>query len=123
MAKSTIVMVLLLGVVCSSFAQQPISPKFTPANIDAILSNDRVLTNYIKCLLGEQQCTRDGRSIKDLLPDIIQNNCSKCDNTQRMNSMKVINYVRTHRPQDWQKLIRKYDPQGLHIQQLNSGKF
>lgn len=63
MAKSTFVMFFLLGIVCISFAQQ-ISPKFNQANISAVLSNERVLTNYIKCLLGEQKCTRDGRSLK-----------------------------------------------------------
>lgn len=67
MAKSMFVMVLLLGIVSISLAQQ-ISPKFNQANISAVLSNDRVLTNYIRCLLGEQQCTRDGRSIKGEKP-------------------------------------------------------
>lgn len=56
----------------------------------------------------------------DLLPDIIQNNCSKCDATQRANSMMVINHVRTHRPQEWQALVRKYDPQGLNMRRAGS---
>lgn len=37
--------------------------------------------------------------------------------------MKVINHVRTHRPQDWQALLNKYDPQGLHMRHLNAGGF
>lgn len=54
----------------------------------------------------------------ELLPDIIQNNCSKCDETQRRNSMQVINHVRTHRPQEWQRLLAQYDPQGIHMRRL-----
>lgn len=54
------------------------------------------------------------------LPDIIQNNCSQCDPTQRANSLKVINHVRTNRPQDWQRLVQIYDPKGLHLRHLNA---
>lgn len=56
--------------------------------------------------------------IAEMLPDIIQNNCSKCDETQRRNSMKVINHVRTHRPQEWRALVNKYDPQGIAQRRL-----
>lgn len=38
--------------------------KYDQVNIDNVLSNDRVLTNYIKCLLEKGACTREGRELK-----------------------------------------------------------
>lgn len=38
--------------------------KYDQVNIDTVLSNDRVLTNYIKCLLEKGACTREGRELK-----------------------------------------------------------
>lgn len=64
--KSTFVMVLLLGIVCMVMAQKyPV--KFDNVNIETVLSNDRVLTNYIKCLLDKGACTREGRELKSMI--------------------------------------------------------
>lgn len=62
--KSTFVMVLLLGIVCTMVMAQKYPAKYDQVNIDNVLSNDRVLTNYIKCLLGNGACTREGRELK-----------------------------------------------------------
>lgn len=61
--KSTLMMVLLLGVFCVIMAQK-YPQKFDNVNIETVLSNDRVLTNYIKCLLDKGACTREGRELK-----------------------------------------------------------
>lgn len=61
--KSAISMVFLLGIICVALAQKyPV--KFDNINIETVLSNDRVLTNYIKCLLEKGACTREGRELK-----------------------------------------------------------
>ncbi len=39
-------------------------------DIDAVLKNERVLTNYVKCILDQGPCTREGRDIKKLLPEV-----------------------------------------------------
>lgn len=54
---------ILLGIVCVVLAQKA-PAKIPNVNIDAVLSNDRVLTNYIKCLLDNGPCTREGRDLK-----------------------------------------------------------
>lgn len=61
--KSTAVMVLLLGIICMVIAEK-YPAKFDNVNIETVLSNDRVLTNYIKCLLDRGACTREGRELK-----------------------------------------------------------
>lgn len=62
--KSTFAMVLLLAIVCMVMADTKYPPKYDNVNIDSVLSNDRVLTNYIKCLLEKGACTREGRELK-----------------------------------------------------------
>lgn len=64
MTSTTFAMVLLLGVVCTAVLAQNYPNKFDNVNIETVLSNDRVLTNYIKCLLDKGACTREGRDLK-----------------------------------------------------------
>lgn len=64
MVKSTFAMVLLLGIVCTVVMAQKYPVKFDQVNIETVLSNDRVLSNYIKCLLDKGACTREGRELK-----------------------------------------------------------
>lgn len=46
------------------------STRLESFDIDTVLKNDRVLTNYIKCILDSGPCTREGRDIKKLLPEV-----------------------------------------------------
>lgn len=56
-------MVLLLSLVCMIMAQK-YPNKYDNSNIETVLSNDRVLTNYIKCLLDKGACTPEGKELK-----------------------------------------------------------
>lgn len=38
--------------------------KYDSVDVDAILGNPRVLTNYIKCLMDQGPCTKEGRQLK-----------------------------------------------------------
>ncbi|KAJ6642802.1 Ejaculatory bulb-specific protein 3, partial [Pseudolycoriella hygida] len=111
---NSITIIVLALCMCATVAQD--TKKYDNAsnvNIEAILSNDRIVTNYIKCLLETGSCTKEGRDLRRLLPDAIQTDCSRCTADQKRNSRKVITFLRTRRPQDWKKLTDKYDPQGL----------
>lgn len=57
-------MTLLLGLICVALAAEKYPQKFDNVNIETVLSNDRVLSNYIKCLLEKGACTREGRELK-----------------------------------------------------------
>lgn len=54
--KYAIGMVLLFGFVCVAFSEN--------LDVNAVLSNDRVLTNHIGCLLNENSCSPAGRVFK-----------------------------------------------------------
>ncbi|KNC29650.1 Ejaculatory bulb-specific protein 3, partial [Lucilia cuprina] len=104
----------LLVVVCFALvaAQKQYTNKFDNVDVDSVLGNNRILTNYIKCLMDKGPCTPEGRELKKLLPDALQSDCSKCTDVQRKNSQKVINFLRANRPGEWKLLLDKYDPSG-----------
>ncbi|XP_046418790.1 ejaculatory bulb-specific protein 3-like [Neodiprion virginianus] len=88
------------------------SSKYDNVDVDRILSNDRILTNYIRCLMEEGPCTAEGRELKKTLPDALSSECSKCNEKQKSTAEKVIEHLRVKRPRDWDKLTAKYDPRG-----------
>lgn len=65
-------------------------------------------------MLDEGPCTTEGRELKKTLPDALATGCSKCNEKQRVTAEKVINYLRTKRPSDWERLSLKYDPTGQY---------
>ncbi|XP_039481836.1 ejaculatory bulb-specific protein 3 [Drosophila santomea] len=95
-------------------SQQQYTSRFDNVNVDEVLGNDRVLNNYLKCLMEKGPCTPEGRELKRLLPDALLSDCSKCTDVQRKNSEKVINYLRVHRAGEWKLLLDKYDPKGIY---------
>lgn len=38
--------------------------KYDNINLDDVLTNDRLLKNYVNCLLGEGPCSPDGQELK-----------------------------------------------------------
>ncbi|XP_063830604.1 ejaculatory bulb-specific protein 3-like [Ostrinia nubilalis] len=88
--------------------------KYDGVNLDEILENDRLLTSYVNCLLETGPCTPDGKELKNNLPDAIQNDCKKCSERQREGADQVMEYIIDHRPDDWEKLEKKYNSDGSY---------
>ncbi|XP_076631043.1 chemosensory protein 6 [Colletes latitarsis] len=103
---------ILVGIASVTAEKYP--SKYDDVDVDRILQNGRVLTNYIKCLLDEGPCTNEGRELKKTLPDALSTGCSKCNEKQRITADKVINHLRTKRPNDWERLAARYDPDGQY---------
>ncbi|XP_026729722.1 ejaculatory bulb-specific protein 3-like [Trichoplusia ni] len=109
-----LIMVLLvyLTVQNNAIETSTYTTKYDGIDLDEVISNDRLLTGYIKCLLEEGPCTADGKELKENLPDAIENNCKRCSQRQREGANKVMHYIIDHRPDDWVTLEKKYDPEG-----------
>lgn len=60
---NSITLIVFTLFVCATVAQD-YAKKYENVNIETILSNDRVITNYINCLLEKGACTREGRELK-----------------------------------------------------------
>lgn len=39
-------------------------------DIESLLKNDRILNNYLKCILDKGPCTKEGRELKITLPEV-----------------------------------------------------
>uniref|UniRef100_A0A336M7Z9 CSON013423 protein n=1 Tax=Culicoides sonorensis TaxID=179676 RepID=A0A336M7Z9_CULSO len=97
-----------------STKQKQYTSRFDNVDVDKILKNDRILNNYIKCLLEKGPCTQEGRELKKTLPDAFRTNCDKCSDTQRRNARKVIFHLQDKKQADYNKLVAKYDPEGIY---------
>lgn len=61
--KTKFVFIALFSIVCAIAAQKrPVNLDKIP--IEQILGNDRILDNYIKCLLDKKECTDTGKELK-----------------------------------------------------------
>lgn len=80
--KLVIVAVFVLFAVVVNALPNPVeyTSKYDNIDLDQILKNDRLLNNYVKCLLEKGKCTPDGQELK-----------SKC---MLLNSIKIeIDYI------------------------------
>lgn len=85
--------------------------KYDNVDLEEILSSKRLMDNYIKCLLDLGVCTADGNMLRDNIPDAIETHCQKCTEKQKFGSEKVIHFIIDNRPDDWEKMEQKYDPE------------
>lgn len=88
------VFVAVLSVVVGIVScEQTYDVKYDNVDVDEILKSDRLLSNYIHCLMEEGPCTEDGRDLKDTLPDAISTDCSQCTEKQREGSNKIMHFM------------------------------
>lgn len=59
-----LLVVSLFAVVIAVASAQQYTSKFDNVDVDNILKNDRILNNYIKCVLEKGPCTKEGRELK-----------------------------------------------------------
>nr|WBW64306.1 CSP1 [Frankliniella occidentalis] len=84
--------------------------RFAHINVDEVLGNQRILGSFIKCFLDEGPCTADSRDMKKLLPEVIDSKCERCTDNQKKMMAKAVKHVKDNRPDDWERLTNKYDP-------------
>ncbi|GJQ80143.1 putative chemosensory protein [Trypoxylus dichotomus] len=110
---SLFLVLCIVGAVITQVRSQYIT-KYDNVDVDRILSNQRILTNYLKCLMDEGPCTNEGKELKKTLPDALAGECSKCTDKQRASAEKVIRFLIKNRTNDWKRLTTKYDPTGQY---------
>ncbi|XP_046745957.1 allergen Tha p 1-like isoform X2 [Diprion similis] len=95
------------------------SNKYDDVNIDLILNSERLLKQYIACVLDKGPCSPDGRYFRTVLPDALATNCAKCTDKMKGNVRKVSNHIMERRPDDWAKFVKKYDSDGKYRQSFS----
>ncbi|XP_053615072.1 allergen Tha p 1 isoform X2 [Plodia interpunctella] len=111
-----IVLVPLMVVLALAWGKSTYTDKWDNINVDEILESQRLLKGYVDCLMERGRCTPDGKTLKETLPDALENECSKCTAKQKNSSDKVIRFLVNKRPDLWNELSTKYDPQNIYQQ-------
>nr|UMT69261.1 chemosensory protein 9 [Ophraella communa] len=114
-------LIFLLAVVSYSFAQT-YNTRYDNIDIDRILASKRLLDSYIHCLLDDnfKKCSPEGREFKKYIPEAIHTNCGKCSDSQKRIVKKAAKHIIQNRPQDWDKIRKKYDPERKYQQSFNT---
>lgn len=120
MKTFTIIVAFLVSINFFTNVYGQISKNLDNINVDMILKNERILKNYLKCLLDKGPCTQEARELKTTLPELLRSNCSECTEKQRRTSRKVIVHMKTKYPQDWNMFQKKYDPSGSFTEAIIS---
>lgn len=50
----------------------------------------------------------------EFLPDALKTNCSKCTQKQKDGGRKVIKFLVKNKPDVWEKILKKFDPEGIY---------
>ena len=58
--------------------------------------------------------------ISALLPDALATACSKCSEKQRNGAIKVIKALEKDHPDEWKKLLNKWDPDGKKMESFKA---
>ncbi|XP_019866898.1 ejaculatory bulb-specific protein 3 [Aethina tumida] len=104
-----VLLVVVAGVVCEKY-----TTKYDNVDLDEIIKSDRLLKNYVNCLLEKGNCTPDGTELKNVLPDALHTDCSKCSDVQKRGSKKIVRHLIDHKPEWWKDLEAKYDKEGTY---------
>ncbi|XP_058821010.1 ejaculatory bulb-specific protein 3-like [Topomyia yanbarensis] len=113
--------IIVLALVALVAAQDDkYTTKYDSIDVDEILKSDRLFSNYFKCLMDEGPCTPEGNELKRVLPDSLENDCSKCSEKQKESSTKVIKSLTETRPEQWKLLKAKYDPENKYVEKYAS---
>lgn len=64
MIKFSIIILLVTIFCAAAYGAEKYDTKYDNVDLDEILKNDRLLNNYVNCLLSEGPCTPDGQELK-----------------------------------------------------------
>ncbi|XP_036140463.1 ejaculatory bulb-specific protein 3 [Monomorium pharaonis] len=109
--------VLLLNLVLSGLVLgiEYYSDTYDNIDVDAIINSDRLLNQYMNCILDKGPCTADGRSLKLILPDAIATSCEKCNGKQKQTARKIIRHLKERKPNIWAAFLERYDPNEEYV--------
>nr|AII01033.1 chemosensory protein [Dendrolimus kikuchii] len=104
----------LAAVVLSDCPDGLYTDRYDTTNVDEIVSNDRLMTPYVSCLLEKGNCTPEGKELKNHIAHALQTGCECCTNQQKSKSRVVIGHFINEKPDVWNELAAKYDPKKVY---------
>ncbi|CAG4947244.1 unnamed protein product [Colias eurytheme] len=113
--KSFVVVCLFALAAIASARPEQYTNRYDDVDLDEILSNDRLLVPYVKCILDQGKCSPDGKELKSHIKEALEENCGKCTETQKAGTRKVIGHLINKKAEYWDQLKAKYDPEHKYV--------
>ncbi|XP_052865502.1 uncharacterized protein LOC128271871 isoform X5 [Anopheles cruzii] len=88
------------------------SPRYDNLDIDTILGSNRLVSNYVDCLLSRKPCPPEGKDLKRILPEALRTKCARCSPIQKENALKIITRLYIDYPDQYRALRERWDPSG-----------
>ncbi|XP_058060101.1 uncharacterized protein LOC131210824 isoform X2 [Anopheles bellator] len=88
------------------------SPRYDNLDIDTILGSNRLVSNYVDCLLSRKPCPPEGKDLKRILPEALRTKCARCSPIQKENALKIITRLYFDYPDQYRALRERWDPSG-----------
>ncbi|CAH1364947.1 unnamed protein product [Tenebrio molitor] len=89
-------------------------------NVDDIIKSDRLMRNYLDCVLEKGKCTPEGEELKKDIPEALQNECAKCNQKHKEGIKKVLHHIIENKPEWWEEVQAKFDPKGEYKQKYSN---
>ncbi|XP_029158327.1 ejaculatory bulb-specific protein 3 [Nylanderia fulva] len=77
-------------------------------DLSAYLSDKHLIEKELRCLLQTAECDGFGKQLKSILPVVLRNNCGRCTSQQKLNLLKLIQFLQSRYPTEWRTIRRMY---------------
>ncbi|KYN04073.1 PREDICTED: ejaculatory bulb-specific protein 3-like [Cyphomyrmex costatus] len=106
---SLTVTIIAIALVCVFAAEKELySDRYDDINIEDILANEKLRTQYYNCLAGIARCkTADAKFFSDVIGEALQTQCRKCTEKQKNLLDTLVDWYTKNKPEDWETFIRR----------------
>ncbi|KAG5315282.1 PEB3 protein, partial [Pseudoatta argentina] len=105
---SLIVMIIAVALTCVFAEKELYSDRYDDININEILANEKLRTQYYYCFLGTAPCkTADAKFFAGIIDEAVQTQCRKCTEKQKNLLEILIDWYSKNKPEDWEAIIKK----------------
>ncbi|XP_054277856.1 ejaculatory bulb-specific protein 3-like [Macrosteles quadrilineatus] len=108
-----LILILLSGCAAPQKTRDPAKRalyRLEKIDVDNMLNNNRIMTNYVKCFVGKGACSPEARDFRKLIPKLTATACGDCTPNQKKIIKKIFLFMYFERSSDWKVLQERYDP-------------
>ncbi|KAK7863844.1 hypothetical protein R5R35_003328 [Gryllus longicercus] len=98
---------LVLAAVAALAAAQSIE-EIGNRDISSLLADRALVMKQISCVLDQGPCDELGRGLKAAIPEILHNNCGRCNPKQASNARLVVGFLQRNYPRVYTAVENKY---------------
>nr|UMT69255.1 chemosensory protein 3 [Ophraella communa] len=78
-------------------------------DVDAVIKNDRIMRNYIDCVLDKKTCTPEGTAFKESWKEGLERGCGDCDEETNRIVKKLVKHVYVNKRNWYDELVEALD--------------